>query len=203
MRHELSGFFFGCCRISVMLKVPTAGEGNWAGSEPSVKKAKEFPGQAAPGEWAHPLQAGTYSARFFGAFQFWEEILCSENSCFTVFFHGSGFTGSQPPVNENEGRSRASRTRLLADLQRTRFPSEPSKHDPLLPRAIPPSPHWWVSKLLKFPSPDAPRPWPGLCLCSLMDCTRSPPGRARRQAEHLSGCIALLFLSITKAMILF
>lgn len=33
--------------------------------------------------------------------------------------------------------------------------------------------------------------------------TRSLLGRGRRQAEHLSGCIALLFLSITKAMILF
>lgn len=39
--------------------------------------------------------------------------------------------------------------------------------------------------------------------CPLMDCARSLPGRGRRQAQHLSGCIALLFLSITKAMILF
>lgn len=56
---------------------------------------------------------------------------------------------------------------VCLDLQRSLFPSEPSKHDPLLSQAIPPSPHWWVSKLLKFPSPDALRRWPGLCLALL------------------------------------
>lgn len=66
---------------------------------------------------------------------------------------------------------------LHADLQCTRFPSEPSKHDPLLSWAIPPSPHWWVSERLQFPSTDMLRRWPGLCLRCLMDCARSPPGR--------------------------
>lgn len=75
--------------------------------------------------------------------------------------------GPQPPVNENEGLSCPSRTGLHTDLQHSLFPSEPSKHDPLLSQAIPPSPHWWVSKLLKFPSPDTLWRWPGLCLALL------------------------------------
>lgn len=116
----------------------------------------------------HPsLQVSAYLAPFSGAFRFWEEIICSENSCFIVLVDWSRLTGPQPPVNMNEGLSCSFKTRLHVDLQCTLFPSEPSKHDPLLSQAIPPSPHWWVSKLLKFPSPDAPRRWPGLRLALL------------------------------------
>lgn len=113
------------------------------------------------------LSGSAYSAPLSGAFSFWEEIICSENSCFIVLFDWTRLTGPQPPVNMNEGLSCSFKTCLHVDLQRTLFPSEPSKHDPLLSRAIPPSPHWWVSKLLKFPSPDALRRWPELCLALL------------------------------------
>lgn len=56
---------------------------------------------------------------------------------------------------------------VCTDLQGSLLASAPSKHDPLLSQAIPPSPHWWVSELLKFPSPVALRRWPGLCLALL------------------------------------
>lgn len=90
---------------------------------------------------------------FSGAFRFWGGIICLESSCFIVLVDWSRRPGPRPPVN--------------VELQCTLFPSEPSKHDPLLSEAIPPSPHWWLSKLLKFPSPDARRRWPGLCLALL------------------------------------
>lgn len=119
------------------------------------------------GQGTLALWVSTYAALFSGAFRSWEEMICSGNSCFIVLLQGSRLTGPQPPVNTNEGLSCSFGTRLRADLQRTLFPSEPSKHDPLLSLAIPPSPHWRASKLLKFPSPDALRRWPGLCLALL------------------------------------
>lgn len=119
------------------------------------------------GQGTSLLGVTTYSALFSGTFRHWEEIICSGNSCFIVLLYGSHRAGPQPPVNTNEGWSCSFGTRLHVDLQRTVFPSEPSKHDPLLSLAIPPSPHWWASKLLKFPSPDALQRWPGLCLALL------------------------------------
>lgn len=114
------------------------------------------------------LHVSAYSTPSSGAFSFWEKIICSENSCFIVPVDWSHHrTGPEPPVNANEGLSCSFRTRVHVDLQRSLFPSEPSKHDPLPSQAIPPSPHWWVSKLLKFPCPAVLQRWPGLRLALL------------------------------------
>lgn len=140
----------------------------------SLAEAERWPAQPAPhysegqtGARRRLARVSTYSALFSGTFRCWEEIMCPGNSCFIVLLYGSRLAGPQPPVNTNEGLSCSFGTRLHVDLQRTLFPSEPSKHDPLLSLAIPPSPHWWASKLLKFPSPDALQRWPGLCLALL------------------------------------
>lgn len=88
------------------------------------------------------------------------------NSCFILLAYWFLLTVLQQQwlwdVNVNECVSCSFRTCLRIDLQLTLFPCESSKHDPLLSQAILPSPHWWVSELLKFQSPDALQQWPGL-----------------------------------------
>lgn len=93
------------------------------------------------------------------------------NSCFILLSSWSLLAVLQQQwlwdVNVNECLSCSFRTCLRIDLQLTLFPCEPSKHDPSLSQAILPSPHWWVSELLKFQSPDALQQWPGLSFAHL------------------------------------
>lgn len=111
------------------------------------------------------------------------------NSCFILLSYWSLLTVLRQQwlwdVNVNECLSRSFRTCLRIDLQLTLFPCEPSKHDPSLSQAILPSPHWWVSELLKFQSPDALQQWPGLSFAHLWIVQGHSKGRGKKAGAFI------------------